>query len=180
MGDPKNIAIPYGSLPGESTEDRVRIPEEKWRVLRSTPDFKAYWNCERADDACVYKLTVAAYIRGFAEREVRTMLSIWHDKHRKAFDSEEWVRYVRPNALKKAKEYAEKRGQTVSADTEELHWIVNHEGEVVRRDVGSILPRCFSECQHWQGVGYRNGRKTDCRLENLTEVRPGEVKVPLW
>jgi hypothetical protein len=78
-------------------------------VLHSIPDFFKYWGLKKGtkEDA-LYKLTVAAYIRRFTEREVKTLLWMWHKKHRLQFDLQAWAENVRPNAVKKAAKYLPK------------------------------------------------------------------------
>src|SRR5438270_7611403 len=96
-------------FPWEVAEERVTIIDEKWRALRNAPDFIRYWRGEAAEDVCVFRLSVAAYIKDFVHAEVRTMLSIWYSKQGKKFDRAAWEKYTQPNALKKAAEARSKR-----------------------------------------------------------------------
>lgn len=145
---------PYGTLPGEAPDYLVDIPQSKWQTLYSTQDWWSYWKLKPTKrgpvtkDYAAYKISVACYLRHFNDKEVKTVLHIWHGKHKFAFDVAEWESKVRPNAVKKAAGYG--------PDSKRTSQIEEGDGNVSRlicRDsrTGKTVPVLFDRFQEFRG-----------------------------
>src|SRR4051794_27042534 len=84
--------------PGEVPEFYVHIPKKIWFLLHRDSNFKENWHNRRPLTKRRYHLTVCCMTRGLTDRQMLTVLWIWHDKHGLTFDEAEFWEKVYPFA----------------------------------------------------------------------------------
>jgi hypothetical protein len=69
----------------------VHVKQKLWYRLRLDPGFLKRWHSPQLSN--LYHLIVSCLTRGLDEKETKTVLKIWHQKHGHEFHEEEFIKW---------------------------------------------------------------------------------------
>jgi hypothetical protein len=92
------VSMSHQPPPGEVPEFYVHIPKNVWFLLHRDSKFKENWHNREPLAKRRYHLTVCCLTRGLTDRQMLTVLWIWHDKHGITLDEAEFWEKVYPFA----------------------------------------------------------------------------------
>src|ERR1035441_1146979 len=103
----------FHSVSGDTPAFHVNISDQTWFLLHKDPKFKDNWHNKEPVDKRRYHLTVSCVTRGLTDRQMLTVMWIWHNKHGLTFNEAEFWgsyrcagRYAEPKVMKhQAKQY---------------------------------------------------------------------------
>ena len=97
----------FHSVSGDTPAFHVNISDQTWFLLHKDPKFKDNWHNKEPVDKRRYHLTVSCVTRGLTDRQMLTVMWIWHNKHGLTFtEAEFWGsyrcagRYAEPKVMK--------------------------------------------------------------------------------